>query len=329
MLYEQIKGVEFLPVNQEEEPAKWLDMRTQGIGGSDVGAIMGCNPFSTKLVVYMAKKGVSTFNGNKSTEWGHILEDPIRKKTAEELNVQIETVPGTFRSEEHPFMLANLDGLIYADKPLTIDDDTVDGLGGHEIKTSSKGDGWGDGEIPDSYYWQVQHYMAVTNLDWFVVTVFILSSKTARHYIVRRNDVMIQAMLMEETKFWFENVEANNPPEPEGCDTEMELVKSLPVECVELTDELNEIIEEREELTQKIKDLTKQKDILTEKIILAFVSETGTNEEKLTATTSKYNISYNTISKSSVDTDRLKKDGLFDNYKKTIEYRSLSVKAKK
>ena len=94
----------FTPVEQEKEPEKWLGLRTTGIGGSDVGAIMGLNKYASPLTVYLAKKNVEGFKGNASTEWGHILEDPIRKKAAEELGIEIESVPGMYTSFDIPYL---------------------------------------------------------------------------------------------------------------------------------------------------------------------------------------------------------------------------------
>jgi len=156
--------------------AEWLNLRRSGIGGSDAGAIMGLNKYATLLSVYLAKKEMTQFSGNAATEWGNLLEEPVRQKTREEFGCPIETVPGMFTSKERPFMNANLDGLIYFAEEREIGGTKVQGLCGHEIKTSRTGDGFTDDEIPDSYYAQAQHYMAVTGLEMFVLTLFFTSS---------------------------------------------------------------------------------------------------------------------------------------------------------
>ena len=58
----------------------------------------------------------------------------------------------------------------------------IEGLGGHEIKSAKTGFGWEEDEIPDVYYAQVQHYMKVTGLPWFVVSVYILDDESLHHY---------------------------------------------------------------------------------------------------------------------------------------------------
>ena len=135
--------------------ADWLNLRRGGIGGSDAGAIMGLNKYATPLSVYLAKKDAAGDSSNAATEWGNILEEPVRQKTREELGCRIETVEGMFTSADYPFMNANLDGLIFFEEEPQIGGGVAKGLCGHEIKTSRTGDGFTDDEIPDSYYAQV------------------------------------------------------------------------------------------------------------------------------------------------------------------------------
>ena len=236
-------NAKFTPIEQEKDPEKWCELRTTGIGGSDVGAIMGLNKYASPLTVYLAKKNVEGFKGNASTEWGHILEDPIRKKAAEELGIEIISVPGMYTSNEIPYMNANLDGLCHAENQVVIGGETIYGLGGYEIKTSSRGEGFSEDEIPDSYYCQVQHYMAVTNLTWFVLTAFFLNTKSVRHYVIRRNDDFIYSNLIPAEKdFWEKYVMANQAPEPLGIDSEEEYIKNLPVaDVVELDTETEKL----------------------------------------------------------------------------------------
>ena len=43
-------NAKFTPVEQDKEPEKWLELRTTGIGGSDVGAIMGMNKYASPFL---------------------------------------------------------------------------------------------------------------------------------------------------------------------------------------------------------------------------------------------------------------------------------------
>lgn len=330
--YLDIKA-KFTQVEQEKEPEKWLELRTTGIGGSDAGAIMGMNKYASPLTIYLSKKNVEGFKGNASTEWGHILEDPIRHKAAEELGIEIISVPGMFTSLDIPYMNANLDGLCHAENQVTIGGETVEGLGGFEIKTSSRGEGFSEDEIPDSYYCQVQHYMAVTNLPWFILTAFFMHNKTVRHYVIRRNDDFIYNNLIPAEKdFWENYVLTNNPPEPLGLDSESEYISNLPIANeIELDLETEDLIAQRMELQHQIKELEQKESALKDSILIKLSSLGYSDEssEKVSANGERFKLSYNLQKKVSVDTDALKKSGLFDSYKKESAYRILRITEKK
>lgn len=318
----------FTPIVQEKEPEKWLELRRTGIGGSDAGAIMGLNKYASPLTVYFQKKGIDGFKGNAATEWGHILEDPIRQKAREELGCVIESVPGMYRSRVYSFMNANLDGIINAGEGITVGNQTVSGIGGHEIKTSARGEGFTDDEIPDSYYCQVQHYMAVTGLPWFILTVFFLDSRTGKHYVVPRREDFIKTLIEYETDFWKNYVMADKMPEPIGADSESEYLKNIPLSAeIILNDDTEELVEQEREIDGKIKELSKEQAELKNKIICKLIegSDGNENSEKTTAAVGRFKITYNTQIRKSVDSDALKKAGLYDEYTKESSYKVLRI----
>lgn len=299
--------------------AEWLELRRNGIGGSDAGAIMGMNKYSTPLSVYLAKKDLSHFGGNAATEWGNILEEPIRQKAREELGVKIETVPGMFTSKEYPFMSANLDGLVFVDGEKEIDGKTVSGLGGHEIKTSRKGDGFTADEIPDSYYAQVQHYMAVTGLPYFILTVYIIDKYEGKHYVIPRNDEFIETLIKREIDFWKNYIIVSQMPAPTGNENEADLVKLLPTaESIQLDSKTEKVVDKLQETKARIKELETEKTSLEESVKLAmFNASENENAERTTATCGVYKITYNRQTKTLADSDALKKAGLFEKFSKT------------
>lgn len=313
----------FIPVEQEKEPERWLELRTCGIGGSDAGAILGLNKYSSPLTVYMQKKGVEGFRGNAATEWGHILEDPIRQKAIKELGIDICAVPGMYVSEENSFMFANLDGLCHANQEITIKGETVSGFGGHEIKTSTNGDGFTEDEIPDSYYCQVQHYMAVTGLDWFILTVFILNSKTGKHYVIRRNDDFIYTKLIPAEKdFWENFILADKIPEPIGVESEEVYIRNLKFDSeIELDEDTQKLIAQKMEIDKQIKVLESDSSVLKSQILinLSKLSIGFEKADKVLAKGGNYRLTYNTQIRKSLDSTLLKEDGLYDKYCKESE----------
>lgn len=184
------------------ERSTWLQERRKGIGGSDVAAILGLSPWRTPYQVWEDKTGRS----EEQTEtpaiyWGRLLEDPIRQAYADRTGLSVKKPDQMFTSPDHPFMLANLDG-IASDGRLV------------EFKTTSRGDGWGEegtDEIPEYYQTQVQHYMAVMGVERTDVGVLI-AGRDFRIYTVMADIELQQMLIDEEAKFW-ELVQTDTPPE--------------------------------------------------------------------------------------------------------------------
>ena len=329
MLYEQVieRGKARLTDTSAMSRSEWLKLRESGIGGSDAGAIMGLNKYATPLSVYFAKKDLAVHEGSKAAEWGNILENPIRQKAREELGIEIETVPGMFTNKEHDFMNANFDGLVFVEGEKEIAGSVVSGIGGHEIKTSRTGDGFTTDEIPDSYYAQVQHYMAVTGLTFFVLTVFIFDQYTGRHYVIPRNDEFIDRLIEAESTFWNDFVLANVMPAPTGNENELDLVKALPMaEKITLSEDTEQLIEEKVAIDSQIEDLKKKSDILKEQVLIKMSEAScGKDSLKTIAVCGRWKISLNTQVSKRVDTNALKKAGVYDEYAKESVSRVLRI----
>lgn len=243
---------------------QWLQARKSGIGGSDAAAITGLNKYSSPLEVFLDKteplNEVSDGQISEAAEWGNRLEQTIRTKFKEnhpELRIQRSFI--MWQSQEHPFMLANVDGLLF---------DPKKGWGILEIKTSSewRNDEWGDEEIVEEYLIQVQHYLATMGLDWGYFAVLIGGNKY-REFYVKRDDELIDSLIQIEKEFWNEHVIKNVPPAPDGSDSSNEVLHRMyPIEQTKeideikrLGDEVLELIEERDALDEEKKRIESRK----------------------------------------------------------------------
>ena len=62
-----------IPFSSHDE---WLAIRRRYIGGSDAGAVMGMNPYSSPFAVWAEKTGaVEPFEGNLKTKIGTAFEE--------------------------------------------------------------------------------------------------------------------------------------------------------------------------------------------------------------------------------------------------------------
>ena len=86
------------------------------------------------------------------------------------------------------------------------------------------------------------------------------------------------------------------------------------------------------DIQQQIKDLEQKENALKDSILikLSILSNSEENTaEKVIGSGERFKLSYNLQKKVSVDTDALKKSGLFENYKKESSYRILRISEKK
>ena len=195
--------------------------RRRGLGGSDALAYSGKDPRKTPLELYLEKTGQETAEtapvaaadepqpqhpGTPRQEWGSRLEPVVRDWLAEELGRHILPAQRMYRSAEHPFMLAHLDGIT--------DGAVTEGV---EIKTADKFMAQEFGEVdtdavPVRYVLQVFHYMIVTGLRRFHLGALV-GGNDARHYVIDF-EPDLAAMLIERAHAFWKHVETRTPPDP-------------------------------------------------------------------------------------------------------------------
>lgn len=135
--------------------ADWLEYRKLGIGGSDASVVCGISRYKSPVELWMEKTNqIPCQEAGEAAYWGTQLEAMVRTEFSKRTGVEVRRVLQLLQSAEHPFMLANLDGVCeHPDLGACV----------FEAKTASayKAGEWDDA-IPDEYMLQIQHYMAVT-----------------------------------------------------------------------------------------------------------------------------------------------------------------------
>lgn len=268
-------GVEILEYSDEED---WLSLREKRIGGSDIGAIVGVNPYKSIIDVYIDKVQGSTFKGNEATHWGHMLEGTVMKEFASRHNELI--VYEAPYSVVNDFLIANLDGILK-------DKETGD-YGVLEIKTTSVWNKkeWEEDVIPQSYYAQVQHYLMLTGYKFAYVSVLI-GGQQYKEFRVERNEEDIELIKNKATEFYQENILKEIPPMPDGSDAYMEYLKK---KSLELENDVIIELEGFEEKAAKLKEISKKKKELEEEetLIKSEIMSEMIKENTLKAVAGKY-----------------------------------------
>jgi putative phage-type endonuclease len=188
---------------------EFLKARQTGIGGSDIATLFGINPWSTRLKLYLQKRGeIEPDPDNSKTKAGRVMEQVIASMVAERENVKLRKLNRTLRHPKHDFLIAH------------IDRDYVGQSKGLEIKNVSPRMGhlWGkDGQqdaIAEYYVPQPHHYMMVLGYPAFNVAAYF-GGDDLRIYPMERDKEMDELIIQEAHDFWYKNVLAGVPPEPD------------------------------------------------------------------------------------------------------------------
>ena len=197
----------------------WLEKRKNTIGGSEIGIVLGLNEYSSKLQLYKNKQpGASRNSDNMYTRKGRELENLIFtnyvKPYFDELGYEVYKPDKIFVRTDTPWLSANLDGIAVpkSDNRVSSDNIVV------EIKWVSQ---WGTqkwniseeyGNIPASYYAQVQQYMYETDAKQAVLFAMFDDTWTCEHYVIKRNEGFIRKLLKESEAFYTRHLLMDIPP---------------------------------------------------------------------------------------------------------------------
>ena len=276
---------------------EWLKYRTKGIGGSDVSIIAGINPFKSVHQLWLEKTGQvePEEGGSEYTHFGTLLEPIVRKEFMERTGIKVRQKHMLLQSEEHPFMFADLDGVINENGELCI----------FEAKTASayKQEVW-EKEVPAPYILQVQHYMAVTGAKKTYIAALVGGNHFFYH-VVERDEEMIAEIIVMEKYFWQHHVMGGVDPVPDGSEATTryfnERFRISNGKTIELPDTVLPVCEEYDNLTRQIKELESAKNAAANQLKRYLgEAEAGTVGDR--------KITWKSVSKNSVDTKRLKSE---------------------
>lgn len=246
----------------------WLKARKQGLGGSDIAAILGLSPWKSAVDVYLDKTGQTPDSEmNEAMLWGTILEDVVAKHYADTSGNKVQRVGSIMRHPQHEWMIGNIDrAIVTPGSRARFDGARLLGAEGLlEVKTASayKSGDWGreddEDAIPTQYAAQCMHYMAITGMAWCDIAVLIGGQKYIAKRIERDEDT-IKGMIERAEEFWFKHVVANVPPEPKTGADALKLFPQDSGRIVEANPKTIELLGRAQELKAQIKSLEEELD---------------------------------------------------------------------
>ena len=239
---------------------EFLAARRLGIGGSDIGAIMGLSKWKSPVDVWLDKTGRTEpdLEMSEPAYFGIELESFVATEYSKRSGNKVQRVNQAMKHPEHNWMLANIDRAVVADgsRARLDKDGKLTGIKGLlECKTASAylDREWSDDSAPLAYVAQCQWYMAVTGAEWCDLAVLIGGQKYVCHRI-DRDESLIAAVIDAGRQFWFGNVIADFPPTPRTPEETLALFPSNTRDDLVLaSDDIMHALEAYQLLKQKAK----------------------------------------------------------------------------
>ncbi len=298
---------------------QWLKERQCGIGGSDVGAILGVNKYKTPFEVYLEKTEPITEVGEQSESayWGDQFEEVVAKEFEKRTGKKVRRDRKHYKHKEYSFMVANIDRKVVGENAIL------------ECKTANQylANEWQDDEVPASYLLQVQHYLFVTGAEVGYIAVLIGGQKFVWKE-VQRDEELIEVIIEAEKEFW-KMVQDKTPPALDGSSAAEKYLKERYKEAeedksIELGFEYKDKIKTYLDMKVQLKNFETQVKELENQIKF----EIGNAEY---AHAPGYSLSWKNVSSAKVDSKKLKSEypEIYDKVIKESKSRRFSIKEDK
>ncbi|MFI8301511.1 YqaJ viral recombinase family protein [Streptomyces nigra] len=212
---------------------EWHAARANGIGGSEIAAVVGLSPHESRFSLWHRKKGlVGPVEESEEMYWGKEHEPAICRRFARN-HPELDVTPApSYAHPDRPWQIANPDR--HAGPDLL------------EAKTSRDAEGWGTegtDEIPVHYRAQCLHYMDVTGARRCWVAVLIAGSEY-REYLVEY-DADEARILREAGARFMDDLARDNRPDIDGHSATYQAIREIPEGMDPVDVEINTALRDR------------------------------------------------------------------------------------
>lgn len=297
---------------------EWLALRSNYIGGSDAGAVLGMNPYKSGYALWAEKTGkVPEFEGNLITEVGAYLEDFVAGLFERETGKKVRRKNRMLVNDQYPWACADVDRVVVGENAIV------------EIKTTNSFPvmrKFKTGEYPESWYCQMTHYLGVGGYDKAYLAVLI-NCRDFKIFELNRDEGEIAALMREEQSFW-SHVKENTPPPVDGTQSTGDTLSAIYPESND--DSVNLMayqadLDQYLALSKQIKELEKLRDEKANRV-KAFMGESGSGEAR------GIKVTWVSASRASFDAKKFAadhKDMDLTGYYKSSTYRTFKVTERK
>ena len=254
--------------------------RPQGIGGSEIGALLGLNPYSSPYKLWLEKTGRQPSQNvdTKYTEAGRILESAVADffeiKTGNKI-IKSSASQQSFVHPEYPFIFGTPDRrFVSRDFP---------GKGILECKTTQHQ----FDTAPPSWFCQLTWYLGILGLKNGAIA-WLERGVDFKFQDVGFDDELFNHLLNVAITFWTENVEKNVPPEPINVDDIQAMYDRHTDDKVILADDaIRERYGKLIQVKRQLKELETVENLLTDELKMAMIDAEAIRDGDLTLVTWK------------------------------------------
>jgi len=232
---------------QPRDEAHWLELRSQDLTSTEIGALFGLSPYVTLYELWHRKKNqiVVKLEENERMKWGNLLQDAIAEGIAKEQGWTIRRMTEYIRGSDlrigasFDFSIENtgtLPGVTHLKETPKLAPDQTDneifGKGLLEIKNVDSlifKQNWLEGddgklEAPLHIEIQVQHQLLVSGRAYAYIGALVGGNNLV--LLKRDRNTTICNKIKDKAKSFWESIENNTPPEP-NFQTDSKFIASL------------------------------------------------------------------------------------------------------
>lgn len=191
---------------------EWLALRADGLGGSEIAAVLGLSPFESLFSLWHRKRGEAAPQAeNDEMRAGKYFEAGIVEWFGDEHPGYRVRRAGTYRSKARPWQIANPDRIITGPAGREV----------LEIKNVRNADGWGEpgtDEVPVYYRAQVLWYLDVLGLSRARFAIVVAGSNF-REYVVEQSADEVAILRQAGAEFMRTVGEGERPSIDEHAET--------------------------------------------------------------------------------------------------------------
>ena len=254
--------------------------RPFGIGGSDIGAILGLSPYRSAAQVWAELVSGAGRRGTDALHlrFGRHAESFVASEYERATGLWTTPHPQTIFHRSHPHLFAHVDRLVSCSAE---DDGSTPPLARAcrvlECKTANafSREDWGEAgsdRVPPSYLVQCAWYMALSELPQADLAVLIGNNDFRIYHLPR--DLELEELIIERANtFWHEHVLARTPPRPASPeDASILYPRSLADTTVAASPQILETVRRYQACQGRLKLLEQESESLKTEI-MAFMGE--------------------------------------------------------